>query len=408
MKSPIVVAGLSCLDIIPPKNLISKISEIYPEESKGIMGNQLKFIGPVPEARIDEFRQLLDYSKITLGGIVPNVGGTLHDLGINFGQVTKIGSDDIGKKIYEMYKERNYNTSGISMSGKSTPFTLVGLTEGDRYFLHNPLTDWGNNDIKIRKVKDSKIFLIGYPNLIEGLYRNDAEELEMILRKVVNLGIITMVDFSSFDPDKPSGQMDWNSVLRRLKGYINILIPSCEEGTYIFNRDRYDAIHAERKQDILKTGIEKSFDEYTTYDDVGYITECLLDNDVLVAGVKLGPRGVYLRTPKEIGLPALADWKGKELYFPAFKPEIIKTTVAAGDSFLAGMLYGLVNNTSLEESAKIGLMTACQCLESNGIGNIEEINNRILYGETNGNFLNVWDIAPISRQHGYIYWHMSK
>ncbi|MEM2567292.1 MAG: carbohydrate kinase family protein, partial [Candidatus Bathyarchaeia archaeon] len=79
----------------------------------------------------------------------------------------------------------------------------------------------------------------------------------------------------------------------------------------------------------------------------------LLELGVKIVAVKLGGKGCYVTDGEE------------SHHAEAFKVRIVDTT-GAGDAFCAGFLYGLSNNKSLKECAKLGNFVASRCITKMG------------------------------------------
>jgi sugar/nucleoside kinase (ribokinase family) len=77
-----------------------------------------------------------------------------------------------------------------------------------------------------------------------------------------------------------------------------------------------------------------------------------------VVGLKLGSRGLYVRTGDEAALLGFGAsrplnpvaWAGRELWAPCFEVDVVGTT-GAGDATVAGFLSALLRGMSLEQAA---------------------------------------------------------
>jgi ribokinase len=81
--------------------------------------------------------------------------------------------------------------------------------------------------------------------------------------------------------------------------------------------------------------------------------EKMLELGVKIVAVKLSSKGCYVTDGRE------------SHHVEAFKVQIVDTT-GAGDAFCAGFLYGLLNNKSLKECAKLGNFVASRCIMKMG------------------------------------------
>jgi fructose-1-phosphate kinase PfkB-like protein len=92
----------------------------------------------------------------------------------------------------------------------------------------------------------------------------------------------------------------------------------------------------------------------------------LIGRGVRLVAVSLGGDGAYMTDGRE----AFAA--------PALKVEV-KSTVGAGDSFVAGMLLGLVSGKPLEEIFRCGMAAAASSLGAQGTGLVDvELFNKYL------------------------------
>ncbi len=111
-----------------------------------------------------------------------------------------------------------------------------------------------------------------------------------------------------------------------------------------------------------------------------------------IVGLKLGSRGMYLRTGRagchrdRSGGPGLSNpdaWAGVELWAPCFKVDVAGTT-GSGDATIAGFLAGLLRGLPVEEALTMAVAVGACKVEAvdalSGIRGWEEICRRRLGG----------------------------
>jgi sugar/nucleoside kinase (ribokinase family) len=129
--------------------------------------------------------------------------------------------------------------------------------------------------------------------------------------------------------------------------------------------------------------------------DGGLLTELggrLLDLGAAVVAIKLGDRGLYLRTSPEAGrLAAMgagwgeraSAWAGRELLVPCFEVRVVGTT-GAGDCAIAGLLAAIAKGLSPEEAATAATAVgACNCEaadSTSGVPHWSAVRERIARG----------------------------
>ncbi|MFL7807694.1 MAG: PfkB family carbohydrate kinase, partial [Anaerolineae bacterium] len=112
--------------------------------------------------------------------------------------------------------------------------------------------------------------------------------------------------------------------------------------------------------------------------------------------LKLGERGVYLRTRGTLGdlgrgAPADLDaWRGRELWAPCFIPDKLVGTTGAGDATIAGFLAAMLRGASPERALAIAAAVgACNVEAADALSGVrpwEETLARIDQG---------WERAPM-------------
>jgi sugar/nucleoside kinase (ribokinase family) len=125
---------------------------------------------------------------------------------------------------------------------------------------------------------------------------------------------------------------------------VDIFMPSIEELLLLLHRGEFEKLSA-----------RGSLIDQVTPALLHSLSDELLDMGVPVVVIKLGERGLYLRTAgrkaiEKIGRAAPADpaaWAVKELWVPCFRVRVVGTT-GAGDATIAGFLSAMLRDLSPE------------------------------------------------------------
>lgn len=281
--------------------------------------------------------KLLEVGRASLstGGSVANTGIALHKLGVDVRLMGKIGDDLFGKAVQSLVEEIDPSLSEgmIVVSGEDTSYSLVlNVFGADRMFLHCPGANdtFSSDDVPYDALAQAKIFHFGYPPLMARMYADDGAELAEMFRRAKETGVTTCLDMSLPDPNSPSGRADWMKILLRTLPYVDIFMPSFDELAYMTNKD--DSIQAPSRT-------SPGFDVAWTAIPMIYGVKMLL--------IKDGPRGVFLRTAKDLsdfgrGAPPHLDvWSNRKVHAPAFSVDVVSST-GAGDATIAGFLMALL------------------------------------------------------------------
>ena len=354
-KFDIMFCGHVCLDITPT----------FPREKRALT---------------DVFRpgKLVSVggATLSLGGSVSNSGAAASRLGARTLISTRVGDDDFGKTVRELFNNYDLTQKIESSSEGSTSYSIVLSVPGsDRIFLHNTGTNdlFMPADVDYEAAKDSRIFHFGYPPLMKNMYEHP-ELFEEIVSKVHNAGTAVSLDMALPDPTAPAGQKDWTAILARTMPYIDIFVPSFEELLLMLNRPRYDEL-SEKGRDLI---------ELMELSDLTKLSDILLDMGVGVLVIKCGLKGYYIRTANaeriraipELGLDADV-WADREFICQALDTQNIVSATGAGDSSISGFLCGILNGKQPEECARCAVSTAHFCLQTvdaaSGIPKFEEV-----------------------------------
>ncbi len=332
--SEAVVAGHICLDVFP--SLLSRMAQFTP-------GHTIE-AGP---------------AAISTGGAVSNTGLALHMLGVSTQLMGKVGSDLFGQAILQILEARGSGLSHgmIVARDEATSYSIILSTpQTDRILIHAPGCNatFGAGDVRFDVLEAARIFHFGYPPLMERMYAEDGIELAALFRRVKAMGLTTSLDLSLPDPRSAAGKADWQAILAATLPYVDLFLPSALEILLLLHRPVFEQLitHPHPLAHVPPALIS----------DLG---EALLDMGAKIVGLKIGDRGLYLRTSgatvlAHVGRGAIVDaaawstWADRELWSPCFAVEVAGTT-GSGDATIAGLLMGLLHGMTLPEA----LTAAC-------------------------------------------------
>ena len=309
-----VVAGHICLDIIPQIPATDLKSFFAP--------GSLAEIGP---------------ALLATGGSVSNTGRNLHRLGIATSLMGKVGDDPFGQIIQRLIREDDPALAEdmIVAPGETSSYTVViSPPRTDRFFMHCAGANhtFGVEDVPYDRLRDVRLFHFGYPPFMRQMYINEGAGLVEMVRRVKETDTITSLDMALPDPSGPSGQVNWALVLSRALPYVDLFLPSVDElwfmlnGTMLKPGDWIDALVSDLAQRVLDLGAH-------------------------VVAIKMGDRGLYLRTGPE-GATSLDGngWRSRELWASCFRPEPLVGTTGSGDATIAGFLAGVLHGQTVVQA----------------------------------------------------------
>jgi len=339
----VVVAGHLCVDIIPV------IADQATAASESFLApGRLTEVGP---------------AVLSTGGAVSNTGLSLLRLGIDVRLVARIGDDLIGRLICDILASHGPQTTQhlAIASGEPSSYTVVINPPGiDRTFLHYPGTNqtFGPEDVPTSLLSQARLFHFGYPPIMRRMYADGGHELSSLFQRAKAQGATTSLDMSMPDPSQPSGRADWRAILALTLPYADLFMPSVEEMLYMLWPERYEqlrrAVGEVRMIDVLEP------------EEIQHLAEEALALGAKIVGLKLGHRGLYLRTAKQLGdlgrgTPAQPGlWAGRELWVPCFRVKVVGT-VGAGDATIAGFLAGLLPKGQGPEEAVVSAVAVGAC-----------------------------------------------
>jgi len=350
-----VVAGHICLDVIPDLSVLSR------------EGIEMLF----RPGRLTEVGSL----TISTGGAVSNTGLALHKLGIPTRLMGKIGNDLLGQVVRQVIESHGPGLANgmVVDPAVHTSYTVIINPPGvDRIFLHCPAANetFSARDVRYDVVGRARLFHFGYPPILKLMYEDGGAQLVDMFRRARETGVTTSLDLSLPDAASAAGRVDWAAILRAVLPYVDVFLPSIEETLYMLRRETYG--------ELMQAAGGADFLRLVTPALLSDLSRQILEMGSKVVGLKLGERGLYVRTAGRAALAALgaarpaqpAAWAGKELWAPCFKVQVVGTT-GAGDATIAGFLSGLLRGLSLEDTLTAAVAVgACNVEAADALGGI--------------------------------------
>ena len=364
-KVEVVVAGHTCLDIIPT------FEQLADNPSELIASGRNVRVGP---------------AKISTGGAVPNTGLALHRLGVAARLVGKIGDDLIGRMILDVLTGHDPRLAEgmIVAAGQDSSYSIViSSPQIDRSFIHcaGANDTFSPDDVPLEQVAGARIFHVGYPPIMRKMVDDGGRRLADLLHRVRELGVAVSLDMAQPSLQADEVEVDWPAWLARILPEVDIFLPSVEEALFMVDPSAFPAL---QEGDAAGPQVDGPLLSRTA--------ARLLKMGVAIVGLKLGDRGFYLRTAAEtsrlkaIGGNLIQDataWLNRELLTPCFQVEVAGTT-GTGDSsiagFLAGLLHGLGPQATLRAAAAAGACSAEQADATSGLPPWSELLERIRAG----------------------------
>lgn len=359
----IIVTGHLCLDLIP------RMSHVPIEELAS-------------PGRLFE----VDQMDISTGGSVSNTGLALERLGARVRLMASIGDDLIGSAIRRFLVDRNPDlTELLSVkTGVPSSYTIVLSSPGvDRIFLHCTGTnaEFGAADVDFQVAARARIFHLGYPPILPRMFAESGRELIEIFAGVKATGTVTSLDMSLPDIAAESGRANWPAIVAGVLPYVDVFVPSIDEIMFMLRRSDYERLNGRCAAHLTRRDLDQLSSE-------------LLDMGAAIVGFKLGEYGVYLRAGRNAarmaatGLIAANGWPEGVVYHPAYQVDVVGTT-GAGDSAYAGILFGLSQGLTIDQTAQLAsAVGACNVEAADATSGIRS------YSAVQERFAAGWHLRP--------------
>jgi sugar/nucleoside kinase (ribokinase family) len=363
-----LVAGQICLDIHPDLSGAGRepFDDIF-------LPGRLIAAGPV---------------SCSAGGAVSNTGLALERLGIAARLAGKVGDDLFGQAVRQSVSARGFGPADgmIVDASSSTSYTIIINYPGvDRIFLHYPGANdtFQADDVPYALLEHARLLHFGYPPVMRAMYVTGGTQLAEIFHRAKLTGVTTSLDMAVPDPSSEAGRADWRAILENTLPQVDIFLPSVEEILIM--------LHYELYRELCNSAKGPDFLTMVTPQLLSDLGMELISMGAKIVGLKLGGRGMYLRTGgldaiESIGraCPSNPDpWAGMELWAPCFKVVIAGTT-GSGDATIAGFLAGLLRDLPVEQALTMATAVgACNVEKADALSGIrtwEETSRRLAGG----------------------------
>ncbi len=306
-------------------------------------------------------------TRLYLGGCVGNTGIAMHKLGVPVTLVSKVGNDLIGSVIRMILAQQNVQIAIETVDDCPSSSTVVVAPPGaDRILLHSrgASQTFRSGDLDEGMLSASDLLHFAYPTAMKHLYANVGEEFIKLLQRAKKSGITISIDMSQPDPNSEPGRVDWKTVLKKALPYIDLFMPSLEELLFMLHRDLFD------KFTQMSNGADLI--DVVDFDMIPALAQELLDMGASVVLLKLGKKGLYLRTASLEKLQSIGravpdnieQWVNRELLCMPYQPKCIRSTTGAGDNAIAGFLAGFLRSDEPAYALNIATANALRCIES--------------------------------------------
>ena len=264
----------------------------------------------------------VDPIEVTTGGIVCNSGTAMRRLGLRVAASSLVGDDLWGSVVRSRLTTEGIDTAGIEPHATLATSTTAVLIDpsGERSFAHHVGAAREIDLAFIRRqaahFARSRMAVIGYFGLLPGLEPDMAAAVAAIRGMGCRVALET------------GGSGGALAAIQAALPHVDLFVPSLDE-----------AVH--------QTGLT----------DPAEIIACYRRNGATgIVGVKLGARGTLL-----------SPQPGELLEIPCVTaPGPVADTTGAGDSFLAGLITGLLRDMPPFDAGLLGAATAACCVTGLG------------------------------------------
>lgn len=277
--------------------------------------------GPIDESIFKSGTLPMKTMGLSFGGDALNEAVILSQLGMNVELISKIGNDEAGKRILDFLKEKRVRTKIKVEDNLETGINIVLINQnGERTFLTNPAGS-------LRKLAEEDIVehldAAGDIICMASLFVSpvlDIRAMERVFKAAKSKpGRTIVADMTTAKNGESLSDIEC------LLQHIDYIIPN-----------------------------EIEVERLTGEKDVFRSANLFLEHGVSCVIIKRGAQGCLIKTHNQ------------EIVIPAYAKANVLDTTGAGDSFVAGFVWGLKNGMSLEECGRFGCAVASCTVEKLG------------------------------------------
>mgnify|MGYP001189856834 CR=1 FL=1 len=288
-------------------------------------------VRPVPIGSPLRDERVLEVDPIPAGsgGIVSNAGIAMARLGLDVAAFACVGTDNWADHLLSTYQAAGIDTSMmIRCQDNATSVTVVLIDDsGDHAFIYHPgASQQLSKEILLGQLDNfaqARFTLVGYYGLLPDL----EQDLPACLAAIRETGCRVAMDAGG-----GGGSL---APLDQILPHLDIYFPSYSEA-------------------LSQTGQREPQQMIETLRGCG--------TDAMI-GITLGDQGAILS-------PAAGEWLTID---PLPPPGNVVDTTAAGDSFFAGFIAGLVQGLSVGDAGRLAAATGACCVTGLGVAGIGSI-----------------------------------
>jgi sugar/nucleoside kinase (ribokinase family) len=251
------------------------------------------------------------------GGCAANTAVSLAKLGVSVSVAGKVGSDVFGDAVDHDLRARGVRTEALRRSSSygTSKTVILPVLEEDRRYIHTigANADFTPDDIDVSLAAEAQVFALGGYFVLPAF---NAQRAAALLASLKQRGVRTVLDVVVPASDHPPTLDD----LRPVLPYVDVFTPNSVEAAML-----------------------------TGETDPASQARLFLEAGCAVAVITAGSEGALLMSASET------------LEMPAVPVEAVDMS-GAGDAFVSGLIVGMLDRWSLEETLRFaGLIGALAC-----------------------------------------------
>lgn len=280
-------------------------------------------ISPVPHNILELDSVGIDKPIFCCGGDALNAAIGLAKLGNAVSIIGRIADDTNGRFILNECVKHGIDSSAVAYDEECSTAASYALIDGkgERHFLSEKsiFERLTAKDIPDKAIEEAQLVYIGSAMAMKNM---DAGGIEDVFRRAKKRGKITAMDaaINIEDPDR-----DWLTYLSPAFALTDVFFPSLDEAVKITGETEPEKIAERFRQFSMK-----------------------------IFGVKLGAKGCFVTDFQKAG------------YIECPKGQPVADTTGAGDSFMAGLITGLLHKLDTFEAARFAVCVATKNVGAKG------------------------------------------